>query len=172
MNAMKVERIFFDMDGVLADFDRGVVELCGMKTPPGAKGWKPEDDDEMWARIREVDHFYDRLEPMPGALDLFRLVHTKYQDRCEILTGIPKPKRGIVTAAEDKAAWMHRLFSEDVVVNAVIREDKPKFCKGPDCILMDDLKANVTAWEELGGTGILHISAERTIAALKQLGVL
>ena len=27
---MKAEKIYLDMDGVLADFDRGVRELCGM----------------------------------------------------------------------------------------------------------------------------------------------
>jgi len=26
-----VEKIFFDMDGVLADFDGGVTRLCGLK---------------------------------------------------------------------------------------------------------------------------------------------
>ena len=28
---MTAEKIYFDMDGVLADFDRGVRELCGME---------------------------------------------------------------------------------------------------------------------------------------------
>ena len=27
---MEIKKIFFDMDGVLADFDRGVRELCRM----------------------------------------------------------------------------------------------------------------------------------------------
>jgi hypothetical protein len=26
------------------------------------------DDDKMWAAVREVGHFYDKLEPMPGAV--------------------------------------------------------------------------------------------------------
>ncbi|MBQ9867464.1 MAG: hypothetical protein IJM34_10625 [Lachnospiraceae bacterium] len=30
---MTVEKIYFDMDGVLADFERGVKEICGL-TPP------------------------------------------------------------------------------------------------------------------------------------------
>lgn len=32
---------------------------------------------------------------MPGAKEMFDAVYGKYGDRCEILTGIPKPKRGI-----------------------------------------------------------------------------
>ncbi len=27
---MEVEKIYFDMDGVLADFERGVKEICGL----------------------------------------------------------------------------------------------------------------------------------------------
>ena len=64
---MDVEKIYFDMDSVLADFERGVRELCGM-TPPSQDGAKnAKADDEMWDRIRKVDHFYDRLEMMQGS---------------------------------------------------------------------------------------------------------
>ena len=34
---LDVEKIYFDMDSVLADFERGVRELCGM-TPPSQNG--------------------------------------------------------------------------------------------------------------------------------------
>ena len=43
-----VEKIYFDMDGVLADFERGVRELCGMEPAPQGPAWKPGCDDEMW----------------------------------------------------------------------------------------------------------------------------
>ena len=36
---LDVEKIYFDMDSVLADFERGVRELCGM-TPPSQNGAK------------------------------------------------------------------------------------------------------------------------------------
>ena len=62
-------------------------------------------------KIREVGHFYDKLDPMPGAVELFNKIYEKYGDKCEILTGIPKPKRGILTAGDDKIAWAHRVLS-------------------------------------------------------------
>ena len=167
-----VKKIFFDMDGVLADFDRGVKELCGLEPCSQGDDWQPGDDDEMWSRIREVGHYYDKLELMPGAKEMFDVIYGKYKDRCEILTGIPKPKRGIPTAGEDKIKWMRRMLSEDIVVNIVIREQKPEFCTGKDCILIDDLEGNIKEWEAEGGTGIRHVSPEETLRQLKEMGLL
>ena len=167
-----IEKIYFDMDGVLADFDRGVKEFCGMQ--PLQQGGKrsEEEDNKMWMRIREVEHFYDKLEPMPGALEMFQKIYEKYGDHCEILTGIPKPKRGILTSGEDKTAWARRLLSKDLVVNIVYREEKKNFCKGKDWILIDDHPGNIASWREYGGTGILHVSAEDTIRQLQEMGIL
>ena len=78
---MTVKKIYFDMDQVLADFDRGVVELCGLDFQNENSRTK-EMDDAMWERIRDVGHFYDKLEPMPGAKEMFDAVYGKYGDQC------------------------------------------------------------------------------------------
>ncbi len=166
-------KIYLDMDGVLADFDRGVNVLCGMQASSQAgKDDDPDYDNRMWEAIRNVDHFYDKLELIPGARDLFERIWSKYGKQCEILTGIPKPKRGIVTAGDDKKAWAKRLLSEDLAVNVVFREQKPIYCEGKGSILIDDRESNIREWQELGGTGILHVSAEETVRELEKLGVL
>ena len=126
----------------------------------------------MWEGIRKVEHFYDRLDLMPGAEKLFNLLREKYGDKCEILTGIPKPKRGIIGAGEDKVKWVRRLLSEDIRVNVVLRDEKLLYCTGPDCVLIDDREKSIRKWREKGGTGILHVCAEDTIAELKRLGIL
>ena len=167
---MEVRKIYFDMDGVLADFERGVRELCGMEAPP--HGGPKELDDKMWEGIREVEHFYDKLELMPGAEKMFNEIRKKYGDKVEILTGVPKPKRNIPTAGDDKKEWVKRLLGKDVVVNVVLREDKQKYCKDDDCILIDDLDKNIREWEAMGGIGIRHRSAEETLAELKRLELL
>ncbi|MCR4648396.1 MAG: hypothetical protein K5776_04880 [Lachnospiraceae bacterium] len=172
MADFKVEKIYFDMDGVLADFERGVKELCHL-TPPdqNSKVHKPGEDDEMWARIKEIGNFYDRLELMPGAKEMFDLVYNKYKDKCEILTGIPKENRGIVTAGEDKKKWVKRLLSEDIEVQIVYREDKRLRAENPGCILIDDMEKNIKEWE-VKGTGILNVNAYDTIRRLMELGIL
>lgn len=39
-------------------------------------------------------------------------------------------------------------------------------------ILIDDREKTIREWREKGGTGILHVSAEETLAELKRLGLL
>ena len=166
---MNIKKIYFDMDGVLADFDRGVRELCNMDPLPQSEDFPVGYDDELWRKVREADHFYDNLELIPGAKELFDYVFSRYGDKCEILTGIPKPRRGITTAGEDKTKWVKRLLSEDVVVNIVWREDKPDYCKGKDCILIDDYDLNIKEWENCGGIGVLFTDATSVLERIKAI---
>ncbi len=172
MDSFKVEKIYFDMDGVLANFDLGVKEICGMEAPDqNSKHKNPEYDDEMWKRVKQAGHFYDYLELLPGARKLFDYVYNRYGDRCEILSGIPKPRRGIDTAGEDKINWVRRLLSKDIKVNIVFREEKPNYCKGIGCVLIDDYTKNIREWEEMGGTGVLNENAAKTLEKLKEMGI-
>ena len=166
---MDVKKIYFDMDGVLADFDRGVKELCDMNPLPQSEDQPFGYDDELWGKVRETGHFYDKLELIPGAKELFDYVYNKYGDKCEILTGVPKPRRGITTAGDDKINWVRRLLSSDIVVNIVWRENKPDYCSGKDCILIDDYELNIKEWENCGGTGLLFSDAASVMAKLRTI---
>ena len=169
---MEIKKIYFDMDGVLADFARGVKEICGLEPiSQNAKNNDSAEEDRMWNAIRDAGHFYDKLELMPGAKEMFDALYLRYGDRCEILTGIPKPKRGIDSAGDDKKAWVKRLLSKDIKVNIVYREEKARFCTGKDCILIDDFDKNIREWEAMGGTGIMNVTADESMAELKKLGI-
>jgi 5'(3')-deoxyribonucleotidase len=163
---MKISKIYIDLDGVLADFTRGIKELCGIE-PINQAHKKEGDDDIMWAAVKKVDHFYDKLELMPGAAEMFTILSSKYD--VEILSGIPKARRGIHTAGEDKISWVHRLLSKDIKVNIVYRNEKKNYVTGPDCILIDDLPKNIREWNEAGGTGILFTSVENTLAEIERI---
>lgn len=163
--------IYFDMDGVLADFDRGIAEFCGLEPIPQDRS-TPEEHDRMLAAMRDVEHFYGRLEPLEEGIALFREVYAECGDTCQILTGIPRPARGITSADQDKREWVKRIISPEVKVNVVLRKEKPQYCTGPEDILIDDYIANIRAWEKSGGTGILYKNAEQTKAELRRMGIL
>ena len=165
---MNITKIYFDMDGVLADFDGGLTEFCTVPVKDQADR-TDEEDDAMWNEVRAVGHFYEKLNPMPGALEMFMQIYNKYGDKCEILTGIPKPRRNIITAADDKKSWVEKLLPQGVVVNITYAAEKKHFCKGPDYILIDDLERNINDWTGFGGTGILHKNPEETLTKLKEI---
>lgn len=54
----------------------------------------------------------------------------------------------------------------------VYREQKKDYCKGKEYILIDDLNKNISEWEALGGTGILHTSVDNTREHLHKMGII
>jgi 5'(3')-deoxyribonucleotidase len=149
-NAMKV---YVDMDRVIADFDKGVREYAHMETS-GNQG-NEKQDAQMWERLSKIPHFYDKLDLLEGAENGIRTLYEQFGSDLEILTGVPKPSRGLPTASEDKKIWMKRKFGLEIVVNTVRRAEKKQFCTGRDCYLIDDYEENIREWEAAGGTGIL-----------------
>lgn len=165
---MKIKKIYFDLDGVLADFDRGVKELCGMESA-NQSDMTPADNDRLFAAIKSVDNFYNRLELIPGASRMFHAIDAMYPEDCEILTGIPKPRRGIEGAAEDKTEWVHKNIGKNIKVNIAYREEKKNYARGPLDVLVDDYERNIEEWEKAGGTGILFTSAEETLKRIREI---
>lgn len=158
---MEIKKIYFDMDGVLADFSRGVEELCGLPSDC--------DDDLMWKSIKNVEHYYEKLEWIPAGKNMITYAWNRYgASVVEILSAIPKPRRGIFTAEADKRAWIARAFP-NMKVNIVMREEKKYYCSGKEFILVDDLEENILAWEACGGTGILCKNAQDALDQLKEL---
>lgn len=154
--------IYFDLDGVLADY-KGCVESHGLIYVPSTKR-TPEQNIIMHEGIKQIPHFYYQLPPIKGTVDLFLTLKNTYH--CEILSAIPKEKWGFETVIEDKQAWVRKYLGSDVKVNLVKRADKPLFCKGKDSILIDDKLTNIEAWIASGGTGILFRTPEETAKLL------
>ena len=169
---MDFERIYFDMDGVLVDFNGGVMDMfqidAGNQEDPG----REELDDRMFAAIAAMPHFYLKLKPIEGTLDILKELIPRYGSRVEILTGVPKPFRKVYTAAEDKTEWVREYVSKDIVVNAVLRREKMQFARGPGSILIDDMKMNIREWTEAGGTGIIFTGPEDLRRTLSEMDIL
>lgn len=156
---MDFDKIYFDMDGVLVDFDWGVENLCRIK--PEVQGHASKGYDEhLFSVMATVPHFYAQLPPMEETVSIVKELYEKYGDRVEILTGIPRPERNIKDAKEDKIEWIRKHVSADITINAVLRAEKKDFCKDRRSVLVDDFEKNIKEWRNLGGTGILFTTAE------------
>ena len=156
---VKIDKIFVDMDGVLADFVRGVEGPKYLNGPLVSE----QTYDSRKIELSNKGLFRD-LPIMPGMLKLINYIKESGID-WEILTASGSLNRTVV--AKDKIYWIRKHVNPKVIVTATIKgEDKAAFAR-PNHVLIDDRKSNIKAWTEAGGVGILHRSAEDTIDQLK-----
>ena len=133
--------LFCDLDGVLANFEQGVINKF-KKTPDQLK------PGIMWGCINKSNTFFDTLPWMPNGRQLWEQI--KQYDPI-ILTGIPNGP----SAAEQKRRWCARELGDHIHVITCATKDKPKYCLS-NSILIDDRTDNLNAWNEKGGRFILY----------------
>ncbi len=148
-------KLFLDLDGVLADFDRGVREITG-RTP------EELPLKAMWDALRRAPRFFETLAFMGDAEALWRFC----APHCPtILTGLPLGS----WAPEQKRRWVARMLGAHVPIITCMSREKPRW-SGPGHVLVDDRASAREGWERRGGHFIHHVSAERSVAALRCLG--
>lgn len=157
-------RLFLDLDGVIADFDKTAEQILGTDNI-----YKFEfiwGADEFWRRINTVPDFFRKLEMKPDAWVL--LSATAHMNRA-FLTALPHVNPG--TAARLKSEWVWEHFGYNMPIICYETKDKPKPCR-PGDILIDDRAVNKAAWEAAGGRYIIHTSAGESVAQLRAWGVI
>lgn len=153
---MMPKRLFLDLDGVLADFDRGVELVTGCR--PDQLSTR-----EMWRALSREPDFFGTLELMVDAKELWAYCKRHHP---VILTGLP-----IGTwAAPQKRRWVANMLGEDVEVITCMSRDKPNW-SAMGHVLVDDQEKTKAGWEAKGGTFILHHNAAQSIAVLKSIGL-
>lgn len=152
-------KIFCDLDGVLVDFDTGVLRI--LKKPP----------DElpaglMWAIIKKTPDFYNKLDWMSDGKQLWTYLTNSINVDIDvkILTGVP---RGFKEAEGQKRSWCKRELGESKVICCPTK-DKPKYAT-QGAILIDDRLKIADEWIANGGIFIHHTNSENTINELKRL---
>jgi hypothetical protein len=155
--------VYLDLDGVMVNFDKKLQEIFGTE-------YKNVSPDVLWSTLGDIPNLYLNLEPMPNYLTLFNFLKQLENNgkiKLEILTSLPYSTKMLVTSKQDKIAWVREHLDKDVVINTVVGgAKKAQFVKHPTDILIDDLERNIIAWQNSGGTGILHKSIAYTIAGL------
>lgn len=160
---LKEYDVFVDLDGVIAAFDRRVLDIFG----------KPvhafESKKEFWKRLTEhdshVEKFFRYLPKMPDADDLINHLKTL---GCRSLQFLTASGYTPSDAGQQKTEWSreHYPFMDCIVVRK--SADKAKYAH-EKAILIDDRDKSIIPWVEAGGIGILHKSASDTIKKLEEL---
>ena len=162
-------KIFLDLDGVVADFNKRFKDLSGMNPSDyEAKNGK----NAFWDFIDEKHKvaFWVGIPPMPQAKSLVDYVS---QHDYEVLTAPSIKKQSVL----GKNLWIKnhtgKLFPSKPKVNFRFAKEKHKVKSNLTQydILIDDKASTIDRWESAGGTGILFTSTPQTIEALKQLGL-
>lgn len=151
--------LFVDSDGVIADFDGYVKTHFGKPVSAFEKG-------TFWAalthRDTHVEKFFRSLPKMPDADVLVEYLRAQPVKSVKVLTACGYTPKD---AKEQKVAWYDEHYPglECIVVSK--SPDKAEYAH-PYAILIDDRAKSIDPWVAKGGIGILHTSAEDTIAQL------
>lgn len=148
--------IYCDLDGVIVDFNQGYYDLTG-KDISGSF----HDGQTFWDPINKAGYdFWINLKWTKDGKKLWDYIK-KYNPE---LLSAPSRQDASRVAKHD---WVKKeIPGAHLILRS--RTNKKEFAS-PASILIDDLEDNVKSWNEAGGIGILHISAENTIKELKKL---
>ena len=161
VDAMTIDRIFLDMDGVLADwtgaacrlFDRDPAEVYAtwpdVTWPEGCiTGALKISNNELWRRVTSAGFgFWSELEAYPWADELLELCQSTAPT-----TILTSPSRDPQSLA-GKLAWMQARWGE-TFRDYLVGPDKLA-CARPGAIIIDDRPVTVEGFRKVGGSGVL-----------------
>jgi FMN phosphatase YigB (HAD superfamily) len=153
-------KIYCDMDGVLCDFDKRFEEYAKM----GPKAYESKfGTNKFWEIIDKIGPtFWSKMPWMQDGKELWAYI-SKYKP---LLLSAPSKK---ASSRYGKRLWVNENMLGTKLILAS-REKKQNY-SSKNHILIDDRPDTIDEWNNRGGIGILHTSANNTIEKLKELGL-
>ena len=151
--------VFFDMDGVLANFNKAADAI--QKDRGNNKPFDELTDEEkasviaFWSKVEERGpSFWSDMETIPQAVDLLNMLAEYKSIRLFVLSSLPKT--GSEIAKKGKEAFLEKNFP-GIFDGQFFTVGKPKglFVRNQFDILIDDRLSNVKNWQYNGGIGLL-----------------
>lgn len=150
--------IYFDIDGVLADFDAGVMAVAGVDL--ALHGPDAFADKELKDQVFAHPTFFIDLPVLPGAKDMVAYA-MGFDADVQALTATGYSNEDAI--AIQKRKWIKIYFPEIKEVHTVPKSDDKAKYAWPDIILIDDrLEKSIVPFRTKGGIGIHHTSPANT----------
>jgi hypothetical protein len=156
----KITKIYLDMDGVIADFNKRYKELYKIE-PKEADTYKTFD---KFFTMFIAERQFATLNLMPDAIELINYLRS-LKVPTEILSSTSSEKRD-AEIREQKIEWLNNQNIE-FPVNLVPGKRFKRDFSNSNSLLIDDTPQNIDQWRVEGGIGILHTDAITTIGILK-----
>lgn len=171
-------KIFLDLDGVLADFDRHALRCFGIEcadmniSTADMTPAQREREDRLYRAMYEHEDFFGSIPLMEDALLLVDRVY-EIDPGFRILTAAPAPRDFALDIFErskaSKLDWCRRHLGLDES-RVIVCRSRDKHLQVRDSshlhVLIDDRPRNIERWTAAGGTGILHVEAKTSIDLL------
>lgn len=142
----KIKTIYFDLDGVLCDFDKRCDELSC---------WKEDCHRPDWAKMSSIgSEFWSLMEPIPEGMELYNSIK-KFADEHNIQVGILSAIH-LECGVAGKHCWIKSHLDLPRKLVKIVRMGKIKhILAAPDILLIDDNENNVRDFISAHGNAIL-----------------
>lgn len=147
-----IKTVYFDMDGVLADWEHGFGKLFNDITVKEYDSLPDEIKLERKLKIARHPNFYLNLPRIENGFKWVESFRNEFEN-IEILTSCGKYETESVVA--QKREWLKNHGLGDLKFNYTVSSiEKGEFAK-PDSLLIDDREKSVNAFTASGGKAIL-----------------
>ena len=110
-------KIYLDLDGVFAHFDKKVTEVMG--------GNWDSHSNKIWGPVSRVDRLFRHLELIPEALRIITMLN---HNDLDFLTALQFQTVDLGSAKDERLDGFHHHISKTIQVNTMVVEKiKPNF---------------------------------------------